>query len=138
WNTQLEGYIGVPAMSTDLSQPIQQHLEGTYAMEDLKDSELANAKIQWFAYGKHHYLMCAANTIDEPTTALNWVQLWYVAFEQGQIKSVGETDFIPSDLFSSMSRVLVGSTPFIFFGNQANGEIYRWPDGFLHNGREYV
>lgn len=138
WNTSLEGVIGVPAMSIDLSQPIQQQLAGTYSMEDLKDSELHNAKLSWFAYGKKHFLMVAANTIDEPSTALNWIQLWYVAFENGQISSVGESDFIPSDLFSSMSNVLVGPTPYIFFGGQTDGNIYRWPDSFLHNGKPFV
>lgn len=137
WDTRLEGYIGVPAMPIDFSQPIQQKLAGTYSMEDLKDSELPNAKLAWFAYGKHHYLMCSANTIDEPTTALNWIQLWYVAFENGQIKSIGETDFIPSDLFASMTNVLQGSTPYIFFGGFNDGNIYRWPDGYQHNGKNF-
>jgi hypothetical protein len=138
WDTRLEGYVGVPAMPIDFSQPIQQKLAGTYSMEDLKDSELANVKLAWFAYGKHHYLMCAANTIDEPTVALNWVQLWYVAFENGQIKSIGETDFIPSDLMASMSNVLQGSTPYIYFGGCADGNIYRWPDTFQHNGKNFT
>jgi hypothetical protein len=138
WDTRLEGYVGVPAMPIDFSQPIQQKLAGTYSMEDLKDSELANVKLAWFAYGKHHYLVCAGNTIDEPTTALNWIQLWYVAFEAGQIKSIGETDFIPSDLFSSMTNVLVGSTPYLFFGGFNDGNVYRWPDTFQHNGKNFA
>lgn len=137
WDTRLEGYIGVPAMPIDLSQPIQQKLAGTYSMEDLKDSEIQNAKLAWFAYGKQHYLLCAANTIDEPTKALNWIQLWYVAFENGQIKSLGETDFIPSDLFSSMSNALLGSTPYVLFGGNSSGKIYRWPDTFLHDGQPF-
>ena len=138
WDTRLQGIIGVPAMPIDLSQPIQQKLAGTYSMEDLKDTELANAKVAWFAYGKHHYVVCAGNTIDEPTKALNWIQLWYVAFEEGQIKSVGETDFIPSDLFASMANVMVGSTPYLFFGGYSDGNLYRWPDGFQHNGKNYI
>lgn len=138
WDTRLQGYIGVPAMPIDFSQPIQQKLAGTYSMEDMKDSEVPNAKLAWFAYGKHHYLMCAANTIDEPTLALNWVQLWYVAFENGQIKSIGETDFIPSDLFSSICNVLQGPTPYIYFGGFSDGNIYRWPDTFQHNGENFT
>lgn len=138
WNTTLEGVAGVPAMPIDMSQPIQQKLAGTYSMEDLEDSEIQNAKLAWFAYGKQHYLMCAASTIDEPTTALNWIQLWYVSFEQGQIAGLGETDFIPSDKFASMSNVLQGPTPFIFFGGFSDGNIYRWPDGYQHNGKNFT
>lgn len=138
WNTTLQGVIGVPAMPIDLSQPIQQKLAGTYAMEDIKDSEIQNAKLAWFAYGKQHFLMVAANTTDEPSTALNWIQLWYVSFEQGQISGVGETDFIPSDKFASMTNVLQGPTPYIFFGGYNDGNIYRWPDGYTHNGKNFT
>ncbi len=138
WNTTLEGVIGVPAMPIDMSQPIQQKLAGTYSMEDLKDSEIQNAKLAWFAYGKQHYLICAANTIDEPSTALNWIQLWYVSFEQGQIAGLGETDFIPSDLFASIANVVQGSTPFIYFGGYNDGNIYRWPDSYQHNGKNFI
>lgn len=144
WDTRISNLTGIPAMPIELSHAIQQKLAGpngqpaTYTMEDLKDTELSNSKLLWFAYGKHHYLVCCANTIDEPTPALNWIQLWYVDYEDGTIKSVAETDFIPSDLFASCTNVLVGSTPYLFFGSNSTGKLYRWPDTFQHDGRNFA
>jgi hypothetical protein len=143
WDTRLGNITGIPAMPIEVSHAIQQRLTGpngqatTYSMEDLKDTELSNSKLFWFAYGKHHYIVYAANTSDESTEAINWFQLWYVDYEDGTIKSVAETDFIPSDLFAACANVLVGSTPYLFFGSYTTGKIYRWPDTFLHDGARY-
>lgn len=143
WDTRIGNLTGIPAVPIELSHAIQQKLTGpggvptTYTMENMKDTELANSKMFWFAYGKHHYLVDCSNTTDEPTAALNWVQLWYVDYEDGTIRSVAETDFIPSDLFASCANVLVGSTPYLFFGSYTTGKIYRWPDTFQHDGKNF-
>ena len=149
WNTLTSPYQVLPAYPLEFSFNIQQKIIGatgplTYSMEDMKDSELPNVELLWFTYGKHHYVVCSCNTNDAvdangaPVTSFNWVQLWYVDYENGVIKSIGETDFIPDDRFSSSAIVLVGgATPFIFFGDSLTGNIYRWPHGFRHNGASY-
>lgn len=145
WNTSVSSVTGVPGYPVEFSFNIQQKLLGTYSMEDMKDAQLSDVELQWFTYGKHHYVVCSCNTNDAvdanggPVTSFNWVQLWYVDYENGQIKSIGETDFIPDDRFSSSAVVLVGGvTPYIFFGDSLTGMIYRWPDGFRHNGSSYT
>jgi hypothetical protein len=138
WDTRISAYTGIPALPLNFSKKIEQKLVGTYSIEDLKDTELSNVKLQFFSYGKLHFVICAGNTSDEATTALNWFQLWYIAYDEtGAIATIGESDFIPSELLSTMFAVLVGSTPYLFLGNAANGDIYRWPDGFLHNGKNF-
>jgi len=145
WNTSVSSVTGVPGFPIEFSFNIQQKLAGTYSMEDMKDAQLSDVELQWFTYGKHHYVVCSCNTNDAvddsggPVTSFNWIQLWYVDYENGQIKSIGETDFIPDDRFSSSAVVLVGGvTPYIFFGDSSTGNIYRWPDGFRHNGASYT
>lgn len=137
WDTLSTSLTGLASLPMEVSSDIGQKLAGTYSVEDLKDSELKNVELNWFMFGKSSYLMCSGNTSDQGNQALNWTQLWYVAFKGGAIASVGETDFLPSDLFSSSARVLIGSTPYILFGDYANGNIYRWPDGFTHNAKAY-
>lgn len=150
WNTTVSTLTGVPGYPVEFSFNIQQKLTGldgpiTYSMEDMKDSELANVELQWFTYGKHHYVVCSCNTSDAidsngaPVSGFNWVQLWYVDYENGQIKSIGETDLIPNDVFSSSAIVLQNrTTPFIFFGDSSSGNIYKWPDTFQHNGNPFT
>ncbi len=150
WNTSVSALTGVPGFPMEFSFNVQQKLIGltgpfTYSMEDMKDSQLSNAELLWFTYGKHHYVVCSCNTNDAvdvngaPVTSFNWIQLWYVDYENGTIKSVGETDKIPNDRFMSSAVVLVNaSTSYIFFGDSLTGNIYRWPDGFRDNGASYI
>lgn len=120
-----------------VSSKLQAKLQGTYAMDDLSDANLANTEVKWFTSGKHHYIMVLGNTSDQPTAGFNWIQLWFVDFDEGSIKSVGESDFIPTDLIGSAAVVQVGSTPYLFMGDSASGNLYRWPDGYTHNGASY-
>lgn len=133
WNG-IQPYLTLPVESIDVSNSIGPKLSGTYGMEDLSDANLATAELRSYSFGGLHFLMVFANTSDV-ATGLNLVQMWFVNVDGAQIASLGETDFIPVDVMSCSAEVLVNGKPYIFMGD-ANGNIYRWPDGYYHNAQK--
>jgi hypothetical protein len=121
----------------ELSSAILFPLSGTYSMNDLKDSELSNVEVFWFSYGKHNFIGMLANTSDQAGTDFNWFGLWFVKIENGAIKGLSQTDIIPTDLLSSACIVSVNGTRSLYIGDASTGGIYRWPDGFNHNGDKF-
>jgi hypothetical protein len=130
WNG-IQPYLTLPVESIDVSASIGPKLQGTYGMEDLSDAQLGTAELRSYSFGGLHFLMVFANTADVGA-GLNLVQMWFVNVDGAQISSLGETDFIPVDVMTSSAEVLVNGKPYIFMGD-AQGNIYRWPDGYLHN-----
>jgi hypothetical protein len=117
----------------EITGEIGQPLQGTYAADDLKDSELGNAEVKWLSFGKNHFLTVLANTSEMQSSGFNWAATWYVNIDKGEIKSVGLGDFLPTDVLGTAGNVLVGSTPYLFLGDFSTGAIYRWPDGYKHS-----
>jgi hypothetical protein len=118
------------SMPIEISASIARPLNGTYSMSDLTDANLSIAQLKWYSFGRHNYLILAANTSDQGTSALNWLAMWYVNIKDGAISGLAQVDFLPTDLPASIEVVKIGSTQWLYLGNSTNGEICRWPDGY--------
>lgn len=78
----------------------------------------------------------------------DWCQLWDVSVltgpqgplgattKDGMLLGAAESDAFFLDQIIGSGNVLVGSTPYLFLGDNA-GNIFRWPDGFTDNGNAY-
>ncbi|MCU1247092.1 MAG: hypothetical protein JWQ49_121 [Edaphobacter sp.] len=135
---------------TEISSDIASSFPGTYGMEDLSTADLATVQLQWYSFGKLHYLAAFCRTADAPDSGLNLVQLWSIPVKGSQssgeytgssgffnqIGGIFQTDKIPSTSFTATSIVKVADTPYIYAGD-ALGNIYRFPDGFEDNGQSY-
>jgi hypothetical protein len=135
------GTGSVPEISSDVTNSYP----GTYGMEDLSDADLSTVQLQWFSYGKYHFLMAFCRTTDSPDLSpnLNLIQIWsipvkgtqstgeYTGSSQffNQIGGIYETDKIPAVSLTGTGIVKVGSTPYVYMGD-ASGNVYRFPDGF--------
>lgn len=126
------------AAPIEISAMISKPLAGTLTMQDLKDSQLANAELKWYSFGRHNYLILAANTSDQQTTGFNWLAMWYVDVKDGAIKSIVQSDFLPNDLLASIEVVKISGTNWLYLGDASTGNIYRWPDGYQDNGTAYI
>jgi hypothetical protein len=131
--------------ATEISGDIMYQRPGTYSMEDLADADLPTVQLQWFSYGKYHFLLAFARTSDspDPSGTLNLMQVWSIPVKGSQstgeftgssqfytqIGGIFETDKLPAVSFTGTGIVKVGYTPYVYMGD-ASGNIYRFPDGF--------
>lgn len=150
-NRRLYLWKGSSGEPTDISSEIAQQLFGTYAMDDLDQASVANAVLRWYSYGSLNFLAVFCRTSDAPDANLNLIQLWSVAVTSGassglyggsstvygQLSGIYQTDKIPSVPLTSAGTVEVGLVPYLYVGD-ANGNIYRFPDGFLDNGNPSI
>jgi hypothetical protein len=126
-----------PAMEVSAAITLPQ--AGTYSMNDLKDIQLQNAELKWFSFGRHNYLIMAANTSDQAAASYNWLAMWYVAVENGAIKGLYQTDFFPTDLLTSMEVVKKSGTQSLYLGDSSTGAVYQWPGaGYTDNGQAFT
>ncbi len=136
--------------ATDISKDIASTLPGTYGMEDIDPTTIQNSIVRWFQFGKMSLLLVFCRTKDAPDQNLNLVQLWSIVGKAEassgqylgsstlyeQIGGIFQTDKIPTVPFTNAARVEVDGEYYIFAGD-ANGNVYRFPDGFLDNGTNY-
>lgn len=136
---------------TDISSGIAKLLYGTYTMEDLDPSQVANAVLRWYEYGSMQFLAVFCRTLNSPDANMDLIQLWTFAVNTsassgmygggsgvyGQLKGISQTDKVPSSTMTTANIVESGDTPFLYMGDAA-GNIYRFPDGFLDNGNPYA
>ena len=146
---KLYGWDGVN-LPLDLSMLISKQLTGTMSMEDIPASQLANAVVKWYSFGRYEWIMLLVNTGQAPPGTYDWIQVWDMTFlpkvlagtliptvlEDGSTHIIAESDFWPSDIMTAAALVEVGKETYLFMGDQ-NGNVYRWPDGFLDNGKGY-
>lgn len=150
-NRRLYLWKGNGSEATDISSEIAQQLPGTYSMDDLDQAAVSRAVLRWFSYGSLSFLAVFCRTSDAADANLNLVQLWSVAVTSGassglyggsstvygQLSGIYQSDRIPSISFTAAGTVEVGTVPYLYVGD-ANGNIYRFPDGFLDNGNQYL
>lgn len=132
---------------TDISSGIAKLLYGTYTMEDLDATQVANAVLRWYEYGSLQFLAVFCRTVNSPDANMDLIQLWTFAVNTsassgmygggsavyGQLKGISQTDKVPSVTMTMANNVEVGDIPYLYMGD-AEGFIYRFPDGFLDNG----
>lgn len=150
-NRRLYLWKGSSGEPTDISSEIAQKLPNTYSMDDLDAATVSKAVLRWFSYGSLNFLAVFCRTSDAPDANLNLIQVWSVAVTSGassglyggsstvygQLSGIYQTDKIPSTPMTSAGTVEVGLVPYLYTGD-ANGNIYRFPDGFLDNGNPYL
>lgn len=136
---------------TDISSGIAKLLYGTYTMEDLDPSQIANAVLRWYEYGSLQFLAVFCRTVNSPDANMDLMQLWTFAVNTsassgeygggsavyGQLKGISQTDKVPSTTLTMANNVEVADTPYLFMGDAA-GNIYRFPDGYTDNGNPYA
>jgi hypothetical protein len=118
------------------------------SMEDMTDGQIASAQLRWFSWGRHNLVMVLVST--ENNQYFDWCQIWDVSILSGPQSQLGgvltkdglllgaaEGDTFFSDQIVGSGNVLVGSTPYVYLGDNA-GNVYRWPDGFNDNGKQYI
>jgi hypothetical protein len=132
WNGVVSITSDIPAEAKDFGYPLGKSQPGTFSLNDINDAQLANAELKYFSYEEQHYVALFANT--DGTGNLNVAFLWEVVMINGAISNIIPTDKLPSDPITSVANVFVGSTPYLFLGT-ANGQIMRWPDGYVDAGK---
>lgn len=146
---KLYGWDGVN-LPLDLSMLISKQLTGTMSMEDIPASQIENAVLKWYSFGRFSWVMLFVNTGAAPPGTYDWIQVWDTTFlpkvlgpsliatvlEDGSTHIIAESDFWPSDIMTAAAIVEVADQNYIFMGDQA-GNYYRWPDGFQDAGKGY-
>lgn len=135
WNGITSVTADIPAEAIDFGYPLGQSQPGTTSLNDLTDAQLSNSELRYFSYEEMHYIALLANT--DGSTNLNWMALWEIVLINGSIKSIIPTDKFPSDPVSATANVFSGSTPYLYLGD-ASGKVYRWPDGYTDNGKQFT
>jgi hypothetical protein len=117
------------------------------SMESLSEAQLATAQMRWFSFEQHNLVMVLVST--QQNEYFDWCQIWDVSILSGPQSQLGgvltkdglllgaaEGDTFFSDQIVGSGNVLSGDIPYIYLAdNQQN--IYRWPDGFNDNGKQY-
>lgn len=139
---KLYAWDGVGPRPIEVSSRLAKRLLGTLSMEDISSTDLANAELQWYSNGRFSYVIALVNTGSAPAGQFDWIQLWNTKFlgetlADNSVVVLSETDFFPSDIMCSSAVVEVDLQTYLFLGD-ASGNIYRWPDGFLDNGKPFT
>lgn len=116
------------------------------SMESITDAQLANGQLRWYSFGRYNFVALLIST--QNNNYFDWCQLWDVSVltgpqgplgavtKDGMLLGAAEGDAFFSDKIIGSGNVLVGSTQYVFLGDNA-GNIFRWPDGFTDNGNAY-
>lgn len=151
-NQSVRLWNGTSSNPTSISDEIAKKFPNTYAMEDFDPSYIANSVCCWYEFGSMNILVVFAKTSDSATLGFNLMQLWSFTTEARdtsgmygagsgvytQLTGTYQTDKLPSNILTAAGSVDVGfeGQNYIYMGD-ANGNVYRWPDGFLDNLNPY-
>jgi hypothetical protein len=134
WN----GVIGVDPY------PMSQALHGATVdqlnMDSLSTDLLSKCELQWYSDGTIDLIVLVASSDFNRAGEKDWLQVWDlsptsgIVTIQGPIPQPAETDFFPLDSFSTALVARSDGQPFMFFGSQIDGSVFRWPDGVTFNG----
>ena len=133
---------------TDISSGIARLLAGTYTMESIDSSTIANAVVQWFEFGSVSLIAVFCRTSDAPDANLNLMQLWSIGIKSGassgmyggmssvyeQISGIFQTDKVLTTSMTSAARIEQNGEYFLYLGDAA-GNIYQFPQGFQDNAQ---
>lgn len=118
---------------------------GMLSMEDMNAEQLASAELRAYSFGRYQLLALFVNTSENPSTYLDWVQLWDVSVlsgpagpfgqmtEDGRLQTSAESDMFPSHAIVASANVLVDEFQYLFIAD-VTGNVYRWPDGYQDAG----
>jgi len=116
------------------------------SMESITDAQLANGQLRWYSFGRYSIVALFVST--QNNNYFDWCQLWDVSVlsapagplgavtKDGNLLGATEGDAFFTDPIIGSGVVLVGSTSYLFLAD-SNGNVHRWPDGFLDNGQAY-
>lgn len=115
---------------------------GSLSMEDIADAELTNCVLRYFGWGRYKWILLLASTGAAPPGTFDWIQIWDASFigkvlEDNTTQLIAEADMWPSDLITTAEIVDDGNKTYVFLGDVA-GNIYRFPDGYTDNGKQYT
>lgn len=130
----------------ELSAAVASILFGTVGMESLDSTTITDAHLHWYSYGLRHFISVIGrtSTADAATAGSDWLSIWGVPgngiggqnAEFQRTNTLFQTDKFPTDYWTASAPVKVGNVPYLFVGN-ANGDVFRFPDGFQDNGVDY-
>lgn len=143
---KLYAWDGTTARPTNMSKAIGKPLLGAMSMEDINQQALSTAQVRWYSFGRYSLILVLVNTGAVPQGQFDWIQVWNASFlanppivlPSDGVTNIGlvETDFWPADVLSCSALVDVNKQNYVFFGDPS-GNIFRWPDGYLDNGKVY-
>jgi len=152
-NQSMRLWNGSNSQPTSISDEITKQLTGTYAMQDIAQATIADSQLCWFDYGPMNLLVAFVRTSDATSSGFNWMQMWSFStnardtsgmYGAGsgvytQLTGTYQTDKLPSTNLTAAGSINVGfqGEQFIFMGD-TNGNVYRWPDGFLDDTNQFV
>ena len=110
----------------------------TLSMDDLSTAQLANAEVRWYAFGKYKFILVLASSSANPNGPFDWMQIWDATWlgltlSDGSTHYLTESDMFPSAGMTCSAIVEASAVPYLFMGD-ANGNVYRFPDGFTDAG----
>lgn len=133
------------APPTSISDEVALKLTGTYAMADIDPNYIGTSQCLWFEFGQYNILCVLCRTADYTGSGFNWMQMWSFTTEAhdisgmygagsgvyAQLTGTYQTDKFPSVGITAAGSIDVGfeGEPYLYMGD-ANGNVYRWPDGF--------
>lgn len=108
---------------------------GQLSMDDLNDEQLSNCEVRWYSRGQYSVVVMLAST--ENNGIFDWIQLWDAnsigqQLSDGSTNLLAETDFFPTHSMTASAIVEASSVKYLYVGDE-NGNVYRWPDGYLHD-----
>lgn len=117
------------------------------SMESMTDSQISTAQLRWISFGRFNLIMVLVST--QGNAYYDWCQIWDVSVlsgpqgaaggpltKDGMLLGAAEGDAFFSDKIIGSGNVSVGSADYIFLVDDG-GNVYRWPDGFNDNGKQY-
>lgn len=138
---KLYAWDGSSPKPIEVSKSLAKQLLGSLSMEDISSADIENAEVRWYSFGRYSYVLVLVNTGTVPAGQFDWIQLWNTKFlgetlADGTVLTLSETDMFASDILTASAPVEVGLHTYMFLGDPA-GNIYRWPDGGLDNGKQF-
>jgi hypothetical protein len=110
------------------------------SMNELDESLLSEGELLWYSNGTYDFAVFCVSSNNSESGEKDWVQMWDltpivgVKTIQGPVPNPSMTDFFPTDKFSTAMTAKDGGIGYVYFGDQEDGTIYRWPDGDTFNG----
>ena len=134
-------YVNDPVdMSRALGKPLANFNQ--LSMDDLSTAQLANAEVRYYAFGRYKFVVVLASSNNQPGGPFDWIQIWDASWvglqlSDGSTHYLSESDMFPANLMTCSGLVEVASALYLFMAD-ANGNIYRFPDGFTDNGTPFI
>jgi hypothetical protein len=120
---------------------IVQQATDQLSVEDLDADLLSECELKWYSNGTYDIAVLVSSSRLNAQGEKDWLQVWDlspitgVKTIQGPLPAPSETDWFPTDKFSTALVAKDGGITYMYFGDETNGSVYRWPDGRKFNGQ---